>query len=192
MLGQRPQYNRFLDWAERVAAIGLGAFVVVTSLLGIALGVNAGEGWLAIVYGGLGVSMGAAGIAALRTTGARRGALLGWFLIGLASRAIVEGDLYFSFISIPIATALLAALAYDLIRRRSAAANVGAAAGGGLALFALVALAIVAPSFPTICQPLPASWKSEGFILYPGNTPPFDAAERSYDLRCLTQVPPKL
>jgi len=46
--------GRFL----RVIWIVLGAYIVVTSLAGIGLGVLAWNGWLAILYGALGVSMG--------------------------------------------------------------------------------------------------------------------------------------
>jgi hypothetical protein len=161
--------------------VGFGVFIVLTSLAGIALGLHAGEGWLAILYGGLGASMGSAGISTVWTTGATRGALLGWFLVGLASRALVEGDLYLIFLSVPIAAALLAALAFALQRQRTAAGTMGAAAGGGLAVLSLVALAAVAPSLPAICPPT----RGPG-ILYPGNTPPFDFAEYRYIERCLT------
>src|SRR5712691_13211298 len=89
--------GRFL----RVIWIVLGAYIVVTSLGGIVLGVLGWNGWLAILYGALGVSMGAAGIVGALTSGPRRATLLGWFLVGIAARAILEGDLYLWFVSFP-------------------------------------------------------------------------------------------
>ena len=167
-----------------LAVICFGTFIAVTSAIGIGLGIHAGEGWLAILYGGLGVSMGIAGIAGIWRTGAPRGALFGWFLVGIASRAVVEGDAYLAFISIPIALALLAALAAELLRQPSAPRTLGAAAGGGLAVIALVVLAVAAPSLPVICAPHPSPGTSTWVFLYPGNSPPFDDAEQNYDMRC--------
>lgn len=186
----QPRPNTWFDRASSIGFVGFGVFIAATSAIGIALGVHAGEGWLAILYGGLGVSMGVAGIAGVWMTGAPRGALFGWFLVGLASRAIVEGSVNLLLVSLPIAAALLSALTFELLHRPSIAGTVGAAAGGCLAVLALAVLAIVAPSLPVICAPFPAPGKAESFILYPGNTPPFDVAERSYDSRCLGQVPP--
>lgn len=174
--------------AGRIAALALGAWIAITSAIGIALGVHSDEGWLAILYGGLGVSMGIAGMAGIWMSGALRGAFLGWFLVGIASRALVDGDLYLIFISAPTAGALLAALAFELLHRRSVAGTVGAAVGGGVAILSLVALVIVAPSLPVICQPFPAPGTSSWSIAYPGNTPPFDAAERKYNSGCLIQL----
>jgi hypothetical protein len=173
-----------------IAAVAFGVFIALTSAGGIVLGLRAGEGWLAILYGALGVSMGVAGIVGVRKTGAVGRALLGWFFIGIASRAIVEGDAYLFFISAPVALVLLAGLAIELLRKPSVAGFVSAAAGGGLAILSLVALAVVAPALPPICQPL--SQNTFGFVfLYPGNTPPFDAAESKYDQFCLSQTPPQ-
>jgi hypothetical protein len=180
-----PAIGARFERAPQIGAVAVGGFIAITSLVGIFLGVRSGEGWLAIVYGALGVSMGAAGIAAAWMTGVRRGLLLGWFLVGVASRAIVEGDLYLIFISVPIALLLLAALTIALLRRPSRASTLGAAVGGGLSIVVLVALAISAPSFPVICAPAPPQGTSELLISYPFSTPPFDAAERNYILRCL-------
>jgi hypothetical protein len=171
----------------RIAAVSFGAWIAITSAVGIALGVHSGEGWLAILYGSLGMSMGAAGMAGVWMSGAPRGALLGWFLVGIASRALVEGDLYLVFISAPIAVALLATLAFELLHRPSVSGTLGAAAGGGLAVLSLIALAIAAPSLPVICQPFPAPGTSSWSIAYPGNTPPFDVAEQNYADRCSIQ-----
>ena len=178
--------NKAPELAGRIAATTFGAYIAVTSAAGIAFGVQAGEGWLAIIYGALGVSMGVAGIAGVWMTGALRGALFGWFLVGLASRAILEGDAYLSFISFPIAIALLAALAYELLNRRLAAKAIAAAAGGCLALLSLPALAIVAPSMPAICSPAAAFGRDESLVRYPSATL-FDAAEETYTERCLTR-----
>ena|ERR1700674_806280 len=180
-----PASESRFERAAPVGALAFGTFIAITSLVGIFVGVRSGEGWLAISYGGLGVSMGAAGIAAAWMIGPARGVLLGWFLVGLASRAIVEGDLYLFFISVPIALLLLAALTIALLRRPSKAVTLGAAVGGGLSILALVALAVASPSFPVICAPAPPQGTSEMLISYPFSTPPFDAAERNYVLRCL-------
>jgi hypothetical protein len=167
-----------------LAVICFGTFIAVTSAIGIGLGIHAGEGWLAILYGGLGMSMGIAGVVGIWTSGALRGGLFGWFLVGMATRAIVEGDAYLAFISIPIALALVAALAVELLRQPSAPRTLGAALGGVLAVIALVVLAVAAPSLPVICAPHPSPGTSTWVFLYPGNSPPFDDAEQNYDLRC--------
>lgn len=49
--------------AGHIAAIAFGAWITITSAIGIAVGVHASEGWLAILYGCLGMSMGIAGMA---------------------------------------------------------------------------------------------------------------------------------
>ena len=175
-----------LEVAGRIAALAFGAYIAVTSAAGITLGLHAGEGWLAIIYGALGVSMGVAGMAGVWMKGALRGALLGWFLVGVASRAIVEGDAYLALISFPIAVVLLFALGFELVYRRSAAKALGAAAGGCLAILALPALAITAPSMPAICSSAAAFGRSQSMLFrYPATTL-FDAAEESYTERCLT------
>jgi hypothetical protein len=179
----QAQYQTGLQLATRILAIGFGAYIATTSLGGIALGVHADDGWLAILYGGLGVSMGGAGIAGVWLKGAARGALLGWFLVGIASRAVVEGDAYLWFISFPIAAALLCSLAFELLYHRSSAKTLAAAAGGSLAILSLVGLAIIAPSLPVICAPKTGT--SETLFNYPGDSPPFDVAESAYTLHCL-------
>jgi hypothetical protein len=189
----RPQaahINTGLEVAGRIPATAFGAYIAVTSAAGISLGLHAGEGWLAIIYGALGVSMGVAGMAGVWMKGALRGALLGWFLVGVASRAIVEGDAYLAFISFPIAVALLSALAFELLHWRSAAKALGAAAGGCLAILALPALAITAPSMPAICSSAAAFGRSQSMVFrYPATTL-FDAAEERYTERCLAPLPP--
>jgi hypothetical protein len=187
MRKSRPA-DGFIERAGRVAAVVLGMFIVITSAAGIALGLRAEEGWLAIIYGGLGVSMGVAGVVVSWTKGALRGSLLGWFLIGLASRAVAVGDIFLLVIGIPVAAALVLVLTLALLRQRSGAVAAGAVAAGILAILALVVLAAVAPSLPAICIPIPASGTSQGLILYPANAPPFDFAEQSYDLHCLEQT----
>lgn len=59
----QPRPNAWFARAFTIGIAGFGAFIAATSGLGIALGVHAGKGWLAILYGGLGVSMGVAGMA---------------------------------------------------------------------------------------------------------------------------------
>jgi hypothetical protein len=98
--------------AARIAVVAFGIYIAATSAVGIGLGAHAGEGWLAILYGCLGISVGAAGIAAVSLNGTSRGVLFGWFFVGLASRAIVEG-IYISGIGLPIAAAFLAAVRRD-------------------------------------------------------------------------------
>jgi hypothetical protein len=189
----RPQaahINTRLEVRGRIAATAFGAYIAVTSAAGISLGLHAGEGWLAIIYGALGVSMGVAGMAGVWMKGALRGALLGWFLVGVASRAIVEGDAYLAYISFPIAVALVSALAFELLYRRSAAKALGAAAGGCLAILSLPALAITAPSMPAMCSSAAAFGRSQSMVFrYPATTL-FDAAEERYTERCLTSMRP--
>ncbi|HKW69162.1 MAG TPA: hypothetical protein VJP81_01135 [Candidatus Dormibacteraeota bacterium] len=55
--------KRVLD----IACLIFGAWIAVTSAIGAALGVQSFNGWLAISYGALGVSMGAAGLVATFT-----------------------------------------------------------------------------------------------------------------------------
>ena len=43
-------------------AIAFGAYIALTSLVGIFLGVQVYGGWLSIIYGALGISMGLAGM----------------------------------------------------------------------------------------------------------------------------------
>ena len=63
--------------------------------------------------------MGCAGIVGALTSGPLRATLLGWFLVGIAIRAILEGDLYLWFISFPVAAALIVGLIVELVRARS-------------------------------------------------------------------------
>lgn len=74
--------------------MGFGAFVAITSVAGAVIGVLAWNGWLAIIYGTLGLTMGVAGIVGVWTRPPLRSALFGWFRVGIAGRAIVEGGLY--------------------------------------------------------------------------------------------------
>jgi hypothetical protein len=157
-------------------------------LLGIYLGFQAFNGWLAILYGSLGASMGIAGIAAVLTKHPVRDALLGWFLIGITSRAILE-SLYFIwigwFISFVIAAILITALVWELSRRPSADRTLYALGGSAAAILSLVVLAFAAPYLPILC---PGTRAVSGPILlipYPPSAFPWGEAEVKFDLRCL-------
>jgi hypothetical protein len=173
--------GRFL----RVIWIVLGAYIVVTSLAGIAFGVLAWNGWLAILYGALGVSMGVAGVVSTLTIGPLRATLLGWFLVGIAIRAILEGDLYLAFISFPAAAALIVGLIVELVRARSTSIMAFGAVGGATALVALAILGAVGPQLPAICPTHRAQTRTVILISYPPNVFPWDAAERKYAEQCL-------
>jgi uncharacterized membrane protein len=160
----------------------------VTSVIGIYLGIQAFNGWLAILYGLLGASMGVAGIAAVLTKHPLRDALLGWFLIGITSRAILE-SLYFIwigwFISFVIVVVLLAGLVYELSRHPSAAGTLYALGGGAAAILSLVVLVYVSPYLPALCPAALAEGKSVILIPYPPSAFPWDEAELANSLRCL-------
>lgn len=179
-----PSSNVWLSRIAGAASVGFGAFIAITSVVGAVVGVLAWNGWLAIAYGSLGLTMGVAGIAAVWTRPPFRSALFGWFLVGIAGRAILEGGIYLWFISVPVAVVLLAALAFELVRRPSATATKWALAGAGLALYSLFALAYVAPNLPPICIPFPDPGKSAVLVSYPPGNPPWDLAERKYQDYC--------
>ena len=103
------------------AAIGFGAYIALTGLVGIFLGVQAVYGWLAILYGTVGISMGLAGVVSAFVDRPLRSVLLGWFLFGIATRAVVGADVYSLVVAVLIAAALLAALVVDLSVRGSVA-----------------------------------------------------------------------
>src|SRR5258707_11329329 len=79
----------------RILWLLFGAYIVVTSLVGAIVGVQAFNGWLAILYGALGVTMGLAAILSGFVSGPRRALFVGWSLVGLASRAGLQGQPYF-------------------------------------------------------------------------------------------------
>ena len=176
--------GRFL----RVLWIVLGAYIVVTSLAGIGLGVLAWNGWLAILYGALGVSMGFAGIVGALASGPLRATLLGWFLVGIASRAILEGDLYLALISLPVAAVLIAGLIVELVRARSTSAVAFGALGGAAAIVALAILGAVGPQLPAICPTHSAQTRTFIEISYPPTVFPWDAAEQKYAEQCLSRI----
>jgi hypothetical protein len=163
----------------------------VTSVIGIYLGIQAFNGWLAILYGLLGASMGVAGIAAVLTKHPLREALLGWFLIGITSRAILE-SLYFIWIgwliSFVITVVLLGGLVFELSRHPSAARTLYALGGGAAAILSLVVLAFVAPYLPALCPAPRAAGASVLLIPYPPSAFPWDEAELKFDLRCLESL----
>src|SRR5260221_533422 len=86
----------------RILWLLFGAYIVVTSLVGAIVGVQAFNGWLAILYGALGVTMGLGAILSGFVSSPRRALLIGWSLVGLASRAVLEGNLYLWIVSLPI------------------------------------------------------------------------------------------
>jgi hypothetical protein len=167
------------------AAIGFGAFIALTSLVGIILGVQAGEGWLAIIYGTLGISMGLAGVVSVFVDRPLRSALLGWFLVGIATRAVVGVDIFFLIVGVPVAAVLLAALAVELSIRATAANTVWCIAGAASSVVAFALLAVAAPHLPVICPPSPAAGKSVALIAYPSDDIfPFDGIAVLYFERC--------
>lgn len=179
-----PPSNMWLNRVAGAACVGFGIFVAITSVAGAVIGVLAWNGWLAIIYGSLGLTMGVAGIVGVWTRPPLRSALFGWFLVGIASRALVEGGLYLWFVSLPIAVVVLSGLAFELFRRPSVAGTVWASVGGGLALYSIFALAYVAPNLPAICLPFPDPGKSAVLVSYPIGNPPWDFPERKYQAYC--------
>ena len=129
--------------------------------------------------------MGVAGIAGVWAPSPVRGVLFGWFLVGLAGRAVLEGDLFLWFISFPIAAVLIAALIFELVRRRSTAETLCALGGGALSLVSLVVLAYLAPYLPVICPGAFAARNPVALLSYPASTFPWDATELKYMERCL-------
>jgi hypothetical protein len=149
------------------------------------LGVQAGDGWLAIIYGTLGISMGLAGVVSAFVDRPLRSALLGWFLVGIATRAVVGVDLFFLIVGVPVAAVLLAALVVELSTRASAANTLWSIAGAASSVIAFALLAVAAPHLPVICPPLPAAGKSVISISYPpDNIFPWDGVGVLYFERC--------
>jgi len=172
----------------RFAAVGCGAYIALTSLAGIFFGVQAGDGWLAIIHGSLGITMGAAGIVGAFVARPLRSALLGWFLVGIATRAVVGIDLFFLLVGVPVAAALLAAFAAELLIRRSTANTLWGFAGGASSIVAFALLVLAAPHLPVICQPPPPPGTSVVLFAYPGTSVwPWDGVGQMYFLRCGVQ-----
>jgi len=171
-----------LSWILTSASIVFGVFIFLTSVLGIYFGTRE-MGLLAILYGLLGMSMGVAGIVAAWVEQPLRGALLGWFLVGIASRAIAETDVYSMYVSVPIAVLLLGAFVFEMARRPSAAGTRSALGGGALAILSLVALAFVSPYLPVICPTF--GTEKYGFaIAYPASTYLFVGTESRIFVQC--------
>src|SRR6266436_1013418 len=72
----------------RILWLLFGAYIVVTSLVGAIVGVQAFNGWLAILYGALGATMGLAAILSCFVSGPRRSLFVGWSLVALAAPAL--------------------------------------------------------------------------------------------------------
>jgi hypothetical protein len=170
---------------ERIAWVIFGCYILVTSLVGILLGVQAFNGWLAILYGALGASMGLAAIVCGFVTGPKRAMFLGWCLVGLATRAVLEGDLYLWFVSLPIAAILLTALALNLQRLPLWSDRMATLGAGIGSILALALLAAVAPSLPAICPSRQPAGKSVSLISYPPGVFPWDATEEKYIAACM-------
>src|SRR6266436_7812323 len=92
----------------RILWLLFGAYIVVTSLVGAIVGVQAFNGWLAILYGALGATMGLAAILSCFVSGPRRALFVGWSLVGLASRPVPEGTIYLWMLSLRIPQILVA------------------------------------------------------------------------------------
>jgi hypothetical protein len=168
----------------RIVWLLFGAYIVVTSLVGAILGVEAFNGWLAILYGGLGATMGLAAILSCFVSGPRRALFVGWSLVGLASRAVLEGDLYLWIVSLPIAGILLSVLVVSLVRLPTWSERMSLLAAGIASILVLTLLALAAPALPTICPPLPPPGKSVLLISYPPGVFPWETAERKYMEAC--------
>ena len=188
MIQSRLETGTTHPWRKAVgsfAAAGFGAYIALTSLVGILLGVQAGDGWLAIIYGTLGISMGLAGVVGAFVGRPLRSALLGWFLVGIATRAVVVGDLVFLIVGVPVAVVLLAALVVELSIRGSAANTLWCFASAASSVVAFALLAVAAPHLPVICPSLPAAGKSVLRISYPLDTEfPFQGIAVLYFERC--------
>ena len=172
----------------RFAAVGFGAYIALTSLVGIIFGVQAGEGWLAIIYGALGISMGLAGAISTFVDRPLRSAFLGWFLVGIASRSVVGVDILFLVVGVPLAVVLLASLGMELFIHASVANTLWAFAGAVSSLVAFALLAVAAPHLPAICQPPPPAGRSTILVSYPPDSIfPWGDVALQYFERCATQ-----
>jgi predicted neutral ceramidase superfamily lipid hydrolase len=169
----------------RILWVLFGAYIAVTSLVGAIVGVQAFNGWLAILYGALGVSMGLAAILCGLVSGPWRAVLVGWCLVGLSGRAVLEGDLYLSFVSLPIAAILLTAFIVNLSRFPTSSERMSTLVSGIASILALTLLAVVAPALPTICPPRLPPGKSVSFISYPPDVFPWETAEQKYIAACI-------
>jgi len=166
-------------------AIGFGAYIALTSLVGIFLGVQVYGGWLSIIYGALGISMGLAGMVGAFVARPLRSLLLGWFLVGIATRAVVGADIFSLFVGVPIAVVLLGALAVELSVRASAANTLWAIAGAACSAIAFALLVVAAPHLPVICPSLPPPGTSVIGVAYPPtNIFPWNDVEVLYFERC--------
>ena len=177
---------RLTDWFGKTAGAGCVAFgllILITSVAEAILAIRAYGGWLAILYGSVGVSMGISGVLAPWAKEPNRSVLLGYFLFGIASRAVVEGAV-FLWLDIPFVLAPLTALAVAMLRRPTFGRTLWAAAGAGLSILSLVALALATPIVPPLCPQPTATGTSEWGLAYPRGLPAWDLAEQRYFQRC--------
>ncbi len=175
------------NWSQtagRVLATCFGVYIALTSFILTFLGVQGGNGWLAILYGALGISMGLAGAVGVFMSRPVRSLLMGWFLVGMAARTILDGGLYLWFVDVPVAAVLVVALVVEVSKGKSAANAMWTAAGGGSAIVALTMLALEAPHLPAICPAPVAAGQSVALLSYPFNVAPWDEAERQYMSAC--------
>ena len=182
-MSERPSRGPF-SVIGRIVWLLFGAYIVVTSLVGAIVGVQAFNGWLAILYGALGVTMGLAAILSGFVSGPRRALFVGWSLVGLASRAVLEGNLYLWIVSLPIAAILLIALTVSLVRMPTWSERMSLLAAGIASILVLTLLAVAAPALPAICPPPPPAGKSVLLISYPPGVFPWETAERNYMEAC--------
>ena len=169
----------------RVASIIFGGYIALTSAVLIVVGIQGWGGWLSIVYGLLGIATGLAGVAATLVDRPLRSALFGWFLVGVAFRAVIDGSVYLIEFTAPIALILLVALFVELISHQN---HVNIAAGltaGAAAIVTIFVLRAVAPYFPAICVP---QHPYLGFVVqYPGNVGFWDEAQSKFEFACLAK-----
>ncbi len=161
-----------------------GTYIGLTSIGLAVLGVQAGNGWLAILCGALSLSMGSTAIVGIFVQRPLRSPLLGWSLIGIATMTVIDGDLYLIVVSVPIASLLVAAFVLEVVNGRSAGDAARALGSAACAILAIVVLAVLAPQLPAICPPAPRSGQSVATLSYPPNVPPWDTAERQYMDAC--------
>jgi hypothetical protein len=169
----------------RVLATGFGGYIALTSLVLTFLGVEGGNGWLAILYGGLGVSTGLAGVVGVLSSRPLRSLLMGWFLVGMTARTVLDGGLYLGLVGVPVMILLVAALVVEVSKGRSVVNAMWTAGGGAAAVIALVLLAVVAPDLPAVCPARPALGQSVVLVSYPFYGWPWDAAEQKFIEACL-------
>lgn len=168
-----------------MASIVFGGYIALTSAVLIVVGLQGWGGWLSIVYGLLGIATGLSGVAATFVDRPLRSALFGWFLVGVAFRAIIDGSAYLIEFTVPIAALLLAALVVELNSHSNRTNVTAGLAAGAAAIVTIFVLRAVAPYFPAICLP---EHPYGGFVIgYPGNVGFWDEAQSKFAFACLAK-----